>query len=139
VEEKAVAYLERIEEMGGAAEAIAFMQEEIHRAAYEHQLQVETGDRVVVGVNRFQRSDEEPIDLGQPDFGALERSQVDSLARIRAERDDADVRAWFEAIRTAARGSDNLMPPIIDAVKAKVSLGEISDALRAEWGTYRPA
>jgi methylmalonyl-CoA mutase, N-terminal domain len=139
VEEKAVAYLERIEEMGGAAEAIAFMQEEIHRAAYEHQLQVETGDRVVVGVNRFQRSDEEPIDLGQPDFGALERSQVDSLARIRAERDDADVRARLEAIRTAARGSDNLMPPIIDAVKAKVSLGEISDALRAEWGTYRPA
>jgi methylmalonyl-CoA mutase, N-terminal domain len=139
VEEKAVAYLERIEEMGGAAEAIAFMQEEIHRAAYEHQLQVETGDRVVVGVNRFQRSDEDPIDLGQPDFGALERSQVDSLARIRAERDDADVRARLEAIRTAARGSDNLMPPIIDAVKAKVSLGEISDALRAEWGTYRPA
>jgi methylmalonyl-CoA mutase, N-terminal domain len=139
VEEKAVAYLERIEEMGGAAEAIAFMQEEIHRAAYEHQLQVETGDRVVVGVNRFQRSDEDPIDLGQPDFGALERSQVDSLARIRAERDGAEVRARLEAIRAAARGSDNLMPPIIDAVKAKVSLGEISDALRAEWGTYRPA
>jgi methylmalonyl-CoA mutase, N-terminal domain len=137
LEEQARAYLERIDEMGGAAEAIAFMQEEIHRAAYEHQIAVESGERVIVGVNRFQGA-AEPFDLGQPDFSALERSQREKLARIKGSRDDAEVRARLEAIRSAARGSDNLMPPIIDAAKAMVSLGEISDALRAEWGTYRP-
>jgi methylmalonyl-CoA mutase, N-terminal domain len=139
VEEKAAAYLDRIAGMGGAAEAIAYMQEEIHRAAYDHQLKVEAGDRVVVGVNRFAAEQEDPIDLGQPDFTALERSQRTRLAEIKSGRDDTEVRAHLEAIRSAARGSDNLMPRIIDAVKAMVSLGEISDALRAEWGVYRPA
>ena len=138
IEEKARAYLERIEEMGGASEAIAFMQEEIHRAAYEHQIAVERGDKTIVGVNRFQSADE-AFDLGQPDFSALEQSQRAALARVRAERDDAEVHARLTAIRDAARGTDNLMPRIIDAVKAMVTLGEISDALRAEWGTYRPA
>ncbi|HVH13912.1 MAG TPA: methylmalonyl-CoA mutase family protein [Longimicrobium sp.] len=138
IEEKARGYLERIEEMGGASEAIAFMQEEIHRAAYEHQIAVERGDKTIVGVNRFQSADE-AFDLGQPDFSALEQSQRAQLARVRAERDDAEVHARLAAIRDAARGTDNLMPRIIDAVKAMVTLGEISDALRAEWGTYRPA
>jgi methylmalonyl-CoA mutase, N-terminal domain len=138
VEEKATAYLDRIAGMGGAAEAIAYMQEEIHRAAYDHQLKVEAGDRVVVGVNRFAAEQEDPIDLGQPDFTALEHSQRTGLAEIKSGRDDAEVRAHLEAIRSAARGTDNLMPRIIHAVKAMVSLGEISDALRAEWGAYRP-
>jgi methylmalonyl-CoA mutase N-terminal domain/subunit len=138
VEEKAREYLEKIEEMGGAAEAIAYMQEEIHRAAYDHQMAVEAGDRVVVGVNRFQTEDAS-VDLGQPDFSALERSQRASLAAIKAARSEDEVRARVDAIRAAARGTDNLMPHIIDAVKAMVTLGEISDALRAEWGTYRPA
>ncbi len=137
VERKALAYLEKIEEIGGAAKAIGYMQEEIHRAAYEHQISVETGDKVVVGVNRFHTADE-PIDLGQPDFSALERTQRAQLAGIKESRDEADVRARLEAISSAARGTDNLMPPIIEAVKALVSLGEISDTLRAEWGTYRP-
>ncbi|MDP9348008.1 MAG: methylmalonyl-CoA mutase family protein [Gemmatimonadota bacterium] len=138
VEEKAREYLDKIEEMGGAAEAIAYMQEEIHRAAYQHQIQVEEGERVIVGVNRFQ-AQEEPVDLGQPDFSALEASQRAQLAEIKGGRDAAELRARLEAIRSAARGSDNLMPPIIDAVKAMVTLGEISDALREEWGVYRPA
>jgi len=138
MEEKAREYLAKIEELGGAAQAIAYMQEEIHRAAYEHQLAVEHGDKVVVGVNRFQSGDGEKIDLGQPDFSALERSQREKLAAVRSERDDAEVRARLEAVRAAARGTDNLMPHIIDAVKAMVTLGEISDALRQEWGTYRP-
>jgi methylmalonyl-CoA mutase N-terminal domain/subunit len=139
VEEKAREYLEKIEEMGGAAEAIAFMQEEIHRAAYEHQLGVEHGDRVVVGVNRFQAAEEEPVDLAQPDFTALEASQKAQLAEVRRTRDAAAVEARLEAIRTAARGTDNLMPLIVDAVKAMATLGEISDALREVWGVYRPA
>jgi methylmalonyl-CoA mutase N-terminal domain/subunit len=139
LEEKAREYLERIDEMGGASEAIAFMQEEIHRAAYEHQIAVERGEKVVVGVNKFGSAQPESIDLAQPDFSALEPSQRAGLARVKAVRDDAEVRARLEAIRAAARGTDNLMPRIIDAVKAMVTLGEISDALRAEWGTYRPA
>jgi methylmalonyl-CoA mutase, N-terminal domain len=138
LEERAEAYLERIAGMGGAAEAIAFMQEEIHRAAYEHQLAVERGDRTIVGVNRFRSEDEAPPELAQPDFSALERSQREKLARVKAGRDAAAVRARLEALRVAARGSENLVPPIISAVKAMVSLGEISETLRAEWGVYRP-
>jgi methylmalonyl-CoA mutase N-terminal domain/subunit len=139
LEEKARAYLDKIEEMGGAAEAIAYMQEEIHRAAYQHQLAVEAGERVVVGVNRFQAAEEEPFDLGQPDFSALEASQNAQLAALKASRDGAAVAAALEAVRVAARGTENLMPPIIAAVKALATLGEISDALRAEWGVFRPA
>jgi methylmalonyl-CoA mutase N-terminal domain/subunit len=138
LEEKAREYLERIDEMGGASEAIGFMQEEIHRAAYEHQIAVERGEKVIVGVNKFGSAEPEGLDLAQPDFSALEQSQRAGLARVKAERDDAEVRARLEAIRQAARGTENLMPRIIDAVKAMVTLGEISDALRAEWGTYRP-
>jgi methylmalonyl-CoA mutase N-terminal domain/subunit len=138
VEAKAREYLDRIEEMGGAAEAIAYMQEEIHRAAYEHQIAVERGDRVVVGVNRFTGA-EEPVVLAQPDFSALEASQQAQLAELKRTRDAGEVGARLDAIRAAARGTDNLMPHIIDAVKAMVTLGEISDALREVWGTYRPA
>jgi methylmalonyl-CoA mutase N-terminal domain/subunit len=137
VEEKARAYLDEIEEKGGAAQAIAYMQEEIHRAAYEHQIAVEAGEKVIVGVNRF-TAREEPVDLGQPDFSALEAGQKATLAAVKAGRDAAAVRAALEAVRAAARGTENLMPRIIDAVKAMATLGEISDALREEWGVYRP-
>jgi methylmalonyl-CoA mutase, N-terminal domain len=124
--------------MGGASEAIAFMQEEIHRAAYEHQLAVEHGDRVIVGVNRF-RGAEEPLELAQPDFSALERAQREA-ARPRSRRPRRRRGAGAPGgVRAAARGSENLMPRIVDAVKAMARSGEISDALRAEWGTYRPA
>jgi methylmalonyl-CoA mutase N-terminal domain/subunit len=137
VEARSSEYLSKIESLGGAAEAIGYMQEEIHRAAYEHQVAVERGDRVVVGVNRFQEQ-EASLDLSQPDFSALEKAQRAQLAAIKAERNTAEVQARLEAVRSAARGTENLMPPIIEAVKAMVSLGEISDALRAEWGVYRP-
>jgi len=100
---------------------------------------VEQGEKVIVGVNRFRSEQEEEIDLGQPDFSALEAGQRRQLAEIKSARDAAEVRARLETVRSAARGSDNLMPPIIDAVKAMVTLGEISDALREEWGVYRPA
>jgi methylmalonyl-CoA mutase N-terminal domain/subunit len=113
------------------------MQEEIHRAAYEHQIAVERGEKVIVGVNRF-TAREEPVDLAQPDFTALEAGQKAHARRRPAGRDAAEVRAALEAVRAAARGTENLMPRIIDAVKAMATLGEISDALREEWGVYRP-
>jgi methylmalonyl-CoA mutase, N-terminal domain len=137
VEEKALAYLERIEAMGGASRAIEFMQEEVHRAAYEHQLAVEAGDQVVVGVNHFTASDER-LDLGQPDFGALEQSQRRKLAKLKQSRDPAEVNARLASLRETAAGTDNLMPHLIEAVKAGITLGEISDTFRDVWGAYRP-
>ncbi len=135
IESRARGYLERIEELGGAARAIDFMQEEIHRAAYAWQKDVESGARSVVGVN-VHAEEEGPPRIGQPDYGALERGQREALAARRGARDGEDVRAALAAVAEAARGSDNLMPPIIRAVKADCTLGEISDVLRREWGSY---
>jgi methylmalonyl-CoA mutase N-terminal domain/subunit len=137
VEAKALEYLARVDELGGAARAIPYFQEEIQRAAYEHQLAVESGDRIVVGINAYQGGEE--VRIEQPDFPALEAAQKKKLADLRGRRDDDAVRASLAAVREAARGSDNLMPPIIEAVKALATLGEISDVLREEWGVYRGA
>ncbi len=135
IEEEALAMMGRIEEMGGSAGAIDFMQEEIHRAAYRHQLEVESGTRVVVGVNRYETEDSHEPPPG-PEFRELEARQAASLAAFRSERDPVVVDARLSAIRETARGEDNLLPVMIAAVKDGVTLGEISDALRAEWGTY---
>jgi len=135
VEAKALEYLARVEELGGAARAIPYVQEEIQRAAYEHQLAIERGDRIVVGVNAYQGG--ESVRIEQPDYPALEAAQRRKVAELRARRDDDAVRAALEGVRAAARGTDNLMPPIIAAVKALATLGEISDVLREEWGEYR--
>ena len=135
IERQAVAYLAAIDELGGASKALDYMQEEIHQAAYAFQMDIESGERTVVGVN-LHTEDEEPGRVGQPDFSALERGQIERLTALKADRDDAEVRARLLAIRDGAGGTDNLLPPIIDAVKAGVTLGEISDALRAEWGVF---
>jgi methylmalonyl-CoA mutase N-terminal domain/subunit len=135
IETRAKAYLDRIEEMGGASKAIGYMQEEIHRAAYAVQMDIESGERPVVGVN-VHTEEEGPLRIGQPDYTALERGQTSSLAAHKADRDPARVERSLGAVRGAAQGSDNLMPPIIAAVKEGATLGEISDALRGEWGVY---
>ena len=135
IEEEAVAMMARIEEMGGSAGAVDFMQEEIHRAAYRHQLEVEAGTRVVVGVNRYETEESHEPPPG-PEFRELEARQAAELAAFRSERDGAAVDGRLGAIRVAARGEDNLLPVMIAAVKDGVTLGEISEALRAEWGTY---
>ncbi len=135
VEAGAREYLDRIDEMGGAASAVEYMQDEIHRSAYRHQMEIESGDRVVVGVNRY-RDDAPSPSLEVPDYSSLESSQRDKLARIRGERDTVRAAEAVDRIRAVARGSGNLLPPIVEAVKAMVTLGEISDALRAEWGEY---
>jgi len=135
IESRAREYLARIEELGGAARAIDFMQEEIHRAAYRWQKEVESGERPLVGVN-VHEEDEGPPRVGQPDYTALERSQRASLAARRRARDHQTVQATLARIGEVARGEENLLPPIIDAVKAGATLGEISDVLRRAWGTY---
>jgi methylmalonyl-CoA mutase N-terminal domain/subunit len=136
VEARARGYLERIDELGGAARAIDFMADEIHRSAYAHQQAVEAGERIVVGVNAY-REDEEEARIEQPDYQALEAEQRSQLVRLRAERERAAVAGALARVEAAARpGGENLMPPIIGAVKAMATLGEISDVLRRGWGTF---
>jgi methylmalonyl-CoA mutase, N-terminal domain len=149
LEDRAAALLARVDELGGAARAIdeRFFQEEIARSAYEYQLSVEHGETVVVGVNRY-GDDEAPPVIPTPDFSELARGQVARLEQARAARDAAAVAGTLAALRASARGyvagagaanRPPLVPLIIDAVRARASVGEISDALRAAWGEYRPA
>jgi methylmalonyl-CoA mutase N-terminal domain/subunit len=147
LEENAMQLLARVDELGGAARAIeaGFFQEEIGRSAYEHQLRVERGEAVVVGVNRFADESEPPI-VPAPDFSALERDQVLRLGELKARRDAAAVQRALGSLRAAAGSYRDanasarapLLPLIVEAVRARASVGEVSDALRAEWGTYRP-
>jgi len=135
LEARAREYLARVEELGGAAKAIPFFQEEIQRAAYEHQLAVERQERIIVGVNAF-REPEGPPRIEQPDYPQLERDQIERLAALRARRDPERVERGLEAVRAAARSGENLLPPMIEAVRALATLGEISQVLREEWGVY---
>jgi methylmalonyl-CoA mutase N-terminal domain/subunit len=147
LEREAEALLVRVDELGGAAPAIAagFFQDEIGRSAYEHQLRVERGETVVVGVNKFADGAEPPV-IPSPDYSALEREQVARVAAVRAARDAAQVSKALAVLGEAAvaytgdAGTDrpHLMPLIIDAVRARASVGEISDVLAARWGAYRP-
>jgi methylmalonyl-CoA mutase N-terminal domain/subunit len=135
VERAALEYLERIDEMGGASRAIEYMQEEIHQAAYRFQMDVESGEQPVVGVN-VHSEEEGSVRIGQPDYSALEAGQVARLGAFKVARSDEEVRARLAAIAGAANGSENLVPLFVDAVKAGATLGEISDTLREAWGTY---
>jgi methylmalonyl-CoA mutase N-terminal domain/subunit len=135
IERLARGYLERIAELGGAAKAIDYMQGEIHQAAYRFQMEIESGVRTVVGVNAHVE-EEGSARMGQPDYSALEASQVDGLRRRKAERDAEAVASALARVRAVAVSTENLLPPLVDAVKVGVTLGEISDALREQWGTY---
>jgi methylmalonyl-CoA mutase N-terminal domain/subunit len=147
VEARALELLAKVDALGGAAEAIraGFFQEEIGRSAYEYQLRVEAGETVVVGVNRFGDGEAPPI-IPAPDFKELERDQIARLAATRAERDPNAVTTALQRIaeiapeylpsHTGPRAA--LMPLIVDAVRARASVGEVSDTLEAVWGRYRP-
>ena len=146
LERDAEALLVRVDEMGGAARAIeaGFFQEEIGRSAYEYQLRVERGTTAIVGVNTFADGAEAPV-VPSPDYSALEREQVSRLRSVRAQRDAAAVGRALAALGTAATGyvrddenRSHLMPLIIDAVRARASVGEVSDVLSARWGAYHP-
>lgn len=137
IEAGAREYLERIDEMGGAVAAIeaGFAQSEIQEAAYQAQLAQERGEAVIVGVNRYQMEEEPPENLHSVD-DEVEREQVERLRQFKASRSPAEVQKAREELGQAARSGENLMPRIVAAVKAKVTLGEISDSLRAEFGEY---
>jgi len=98
-------------------------------------MEIEAGERSVVGVNTHVEEEESPR-IGQPDYSALEASQIERLRELKASRDADSTRSAVARIRAVAATTENLMPPLVEAVKAGVTLGEISDALRDEWGTY---
>ncbi|OYV88255.1 MAG: methylmalonyl-CoA mutase, partial [Acidobacteria bacterium 21-70-11] len=138
IEAEARAYIERIEAMGGALAAIehGFQQREIHEAAYRTQRAIEAGTQVMVGVNKFRREQEVPIPTFRGD-PAVQQEQVARVVAVRARRDAARVRRALAALGEAARGRDNLMPPIVEAVEAYATLGEIASALVTVFGEHR--
>ncbi len=139
IERRAVELMAHVESLGGAASAIeaGFMQEEIAKSAYACQLAVESGQSVVVGVNKFGDGAPPPV-IPTPDYTQLEAEQKGRVAAVKAKRDHAAATAALRALEQATRaGTLALMPLIVDAVRARCSVGEISDALEAVWGRYR--
>jgi methylmalonyl-CoA mutase, N-terminal domain len=129
--------IERVDELGGAVAAIeqGFVQDEIEQAAFRWQQEVEAGERVIVGVNRFTEGDEEPIELHRLD-PAAEKRQLERTARVRAERNAQEAEAAMAAVRDVARGDGNLLVPMREALRARCTVGEICNALRDEFGMY---
>jgi len=138
IEKKAMEYISKIDKMGGAAKAIesGFIQQEIADSAYQYQKEIETKKRIIVGVNQFQ-VEEEPLRNILRIPPEVERTQKEKLARVKKERDSEKVRKALAALKTAAQGTDNVVPPILEAVKAYATVGEISDTLREVFGEYR--
>jgi methylmalonyl-CoA mutase N-terminal domain/subunit len=129
-------YIGRLEELGAQSSAIRFMDEEIQAAAYAHQIALERGETEVVGVNVYAEGDHEP-ELPAPDFAGLQRLQRRRLAEVLSRRDSNGVRQALNAVEDAASSGANLLPPIIEAVKARATLGEISATLEDLWGRYK--
>ena len=138
IEGEAEAYLRKIDDMGGAVACIGFMQHEIQDAAYRYQRELEDKQRIVVGVNDFVTAEESPTALFHLDPG-LGDALAERVARFRAARDGDATRRALEALERGARGSENLMTLIVDAVEASVTLGEICDRLRDVFGIHRPS
>jgi len=138
MEAAAMDYIRRIDALGGMVRAIdtGFPQQEIADSGYRTQLQEDSGERVVVGVNRYVQPDEKPIPYLRLDE-ALEREQVERLRAVKAARSQAEVARQLRRVADACRGGQNLMPVLVDAVKAYASLGEIADVYRETFGRYR--
>ena len=139
LEQEAYDYFARIRDLGGVVEAIKenFFQREIADASFRFQSEVEAGDRVIVGVNRFEDPSEREIEILKID-AALEQKQIDRVQALRARRDSATVESALARLKQDAAGADtNLMPAIVDASRAYVTMGEMCDALRETWGVWR--
>ncbi len=138
LERHAYDYFERIEKLGGVIPAIEenFMQREIAEASFRYQGEVERGERVVVGVNRYALEEEAPVELLRID-PALEAKQIERVRGVRDRRDSGRVEAALARLQTDAEGDVNLMPAIMDAARAYTTMGEMCDALRGVWGVWR--
>jgi len=139
IEQRSWQYIEKIDGMGGAVPAIeaGWVQDEIHEAAFRIQEQVESGERVVVGVNRYQEEDEVPPELLQIDESEVE-AQKERVGELRRQRDPEAVNEGLGRVKETALGSDNLLPPMKEALRSGATLGEVSNALREVFGEYRP-
>ena len=138
IEEEALTYIAKIDGLGGAVHAIPFMQREIQEAAYRYQQEVEAKQRVVVGVNEFVMDEPPPANLFQVD-ATVGQALAERLAVLRRTRDASAAARALEGVDRAARGRDNLLPHILTAVRAQVTLGEICDTLRQVFGVHRPS
>jgi methylmalonyl-CoA mutase N-terminal domain/subunit len=139
IEAAATGLMAKIDNLGGALAAIerGFQKAEIERSAYQVAKETDNGDRTVVGVNKYTLDDEEPYQPLRVD-PRIEQTQAERLRQLRADRDQTAVRKNLDAVRSAAEGSANVLPPIGDALRANATLGEVSDALREVWGVYQP-
>ena len=139
IEEAVLALMAQVEEYGGAVAAIeeGFQKSEIEKSAYAVAQEIDAGDRVVVGVNRFTVDEEEPYEPLRVD-PTIESEQRARLERVRAERDQSAVDEALGRVRQAAAGTDNLLYPMRDALRARATVGEVSDTLRDVWGVYTP-
>jgi methylmalonyl-CoA mutase N-terminal domain/subunit len=135
LEERAEALIDDIEARGGAVECIEWMRDAIEESALRHHRAVESGEAVVVGLNAQVEPDEAEVPLQRID-PAIEAAQVDRLRALRAGRDGAEVERLLEDVRAAARGSQNLLYPLRDALRARATVGEVCGVLREEWGEY---
>ncbi|HKA67486.1 MAG TPA: methylmalonyl-CoA mutase family protein [Actinomycetes bacterium] len=131
--------IEKVEELGGAVAAIerGFQKSEIERSAYQISRSIDAGERIVVGVNKYVLADEEPYEPLRVD-PAIEEQQVKRLATLRVERDNTSVRRTLAALSRTAEGRDNVLFPMKQALAARATVGEVCDALREVWGSYRP-
>jgi methylmalonyl-CoA mutase N-terminal domain/subunit len=139
VEAGAWAYLERIDAMGGAVAAIeaGFMQDEIEQASFEYIKAIDDGDKVIVGVNRYAEEQVEPTEVFPID-PAMQQAQIARTQSVRKERHQPAVDAALADVAAAAKGSQNLLVPMKEALRQMATLGEVSDVLRAQWGVYQP-
>jgi len=138
IEDGAWEVIRKVDSLGGAVRAIedGYVQAEIARSAYEYQRAIETGQEILVGVNEYV-SEEEPISAMEVD-PTVEERQVEGLRRLKASRDASKVARTLEGVKRAAQGTENIMPSIIEAVKARATVGEICQVLRDVFGEYRP-
>ena len=138
IEDAAYNYIKKIDEIGGATKAIdlGYIQQEIMDASYDYQKKVESGEIIVVGMNKYQIEEEAPKGLLRvdPSVGEMQKAK---LAELRAKRDNAKVSNALEALRTACQGTDNVMPLILEAVRAYATLGEICGVMREVFGEYQ--
>jgi len=137
LEERARELIARVDELGGAVAAVeqGFVQAEIENAAYRYAQEVEAGERVIVGVNRYEEAEPEEIELLRIDPDA-ERRQHERTSRVRAERDAAAAEESLARVREAASGTENLLPPLREALRVRCTIGEICNVLRDEFGMY---
>jgi len=138
IERESLALIDKIEESGGVVKCIeeGFIQRQIENAAYQYQQEIERGERIIVGVNRFQIQEDKKPPLLRVD-PEVEKAQVARLAEVKNNRNNKQVTGLLAELETAARGSENLMPHIYNSVKEYATLGEICTVLRKVFGEYK--